>query len=74
MNARLRYLRASQEACTDARPATQVAAVTRRDSFVDAAHDLSTICALLEPGEDREASFVGVGRGRSDIKTGSTAI
>jgi len=40
---------------------------------VDAANDLSTICALLEAGEDRKASLAEVARGRSDIKTGSTA-
>ena len=74
MNARLRYLGGSREACTEALTARECGVVTRRDSFVGGAHDLSTICALLEAGEDRKAPFVGVARGRSDIKTGSTAI
>jgi len=48
--------------------------VTHRDPSRGAAHDLSTIYALLEAGEDRKAPLVGVVRGRSDIRTGSTAI
>ena len=74
MNARLRYFAVSQEACIEGATAPVGGAVTRRDSFVHAAHDLSTIYALLEAGEDRKAPLVGVVRGRSDIRTGSTAI
>jgi hypothetical protein len=74
MNARLRYLKASREACTEPLAASERGVVTHRDSFLGHAHDLSTIYALLEAGEDREASLVGAARGRSDIKTGSTAI
>lgn len=73
MNARLRYLQASREPSPVQLTASQVDAVTRWDSVVGAAHDLSTIYALLEAGEDRKASLVEAQRGRSDIKTGSTA-
>jgi hypothetical protein len=74
MNARLRYLGSTQEACAAGVTTPADGVVTCNDAFTSAAHDLSTIYALLEAGEDRTAPLVGVGRGRSDIKTGSTAI